>query len=548
MNNSKPISRSLNLNNNAKPFSKRRHSHQGVYTPSLLLISEDVLWRIIKELSLVDAVHLRLTCKKLNELTEMLGKHLLWKFVRENNITLDDACSDFTLYYQQARSPFKDVMYLGHVNRWWKLIEYMYKQYKYPTYCFNCNYNGQAKLNIQTQGIHNTSIDMHVIPNWKITLCSMCYLNGLISYKTLEKRYSDKKLLRHLVKDLEPINCNGKLVYFKPSFDFLLIHSPFKMTKNKIKTRDALVYFQSKHQSMSISEVPSISLYFQPPFMSSVASNSLFNKIDHLLPTQFAQFYHTHIFKLLSPIASSSSNIEPNPSQFDPEFDELCLINQVNPLSLIPTHIQDILADDELLSAESNELYMQLCQFQSIYSSLNINYNLICFNDTYLCKELCHIIVTIINSSMGHQSLLEFVQFHSKLYEMFPGLVLSYDAKRYISNCDSQSLLSLMQLLFERKQKIPSNMPIADPCIAPNFKLSLHLPISLLAMHWVYDIENGGDEKDLKFIINRFEFCNQQKQRQLEINQLLQIESMIHWVKIEYPNNYKVLVIHLAYY
>src|SRR5690348_11628211 len=102
-------SKSMNFISVCKPsFSLRRNSHHGCNAPCLFRIGDDLLWRILKLLSLPDVIHLRVTCKKMNQITQSLGKHMFYNFVNSNHIQITEHYSSL-LSVQYPKSPFQNV-------------------------------------------------------------------------------------------------------------------------------------------------------------------------------------------------------------------------------------------------------------------------------------------------------------------------------------------------------------------------------------------------------------------------------------------------------
>ena len=411
-----------------------------------------------------------MSCKKLNLLTQTLGKHMFYNFVQNNQIQITDHHAANILSLQYPKSPFKDVMYLSHYGMWYTQLHLTYLQYKNPQCCMICNTTNKSKFPLANQ----CTTLIH-ISEWHISVCNICVHNCLFSESGLISKYPDAV---NAISHLLPCKLNGQLYYFYPCF---------------------------------------LMLYEFDNCQSILSNLSQFNNTN-----AHCHVYKQRICQEATPNAIKQTSIPSfllpfPPVQVDPwlltTYNHLAVLTGFNPLVLIKHDYPNVAnALFSMVSQDdANSLYADLLQIFEILDAASkeldkqgYSQHLDDLNPSFICRILEN---DDFMSSVA--AVLDLQIAHPNVAVMTPSGYLMNTAFTYL------------ELVEARLIKI--NLPVAlinqFVCLVPNFNKCKHGEvvdrncIYKRLMHWAYDAQNGGNSEDLTNLLNLLRLFEKQEIR-----------------------------------
>eukprot|EP00834_Sanchytrium_tribonematis_P008067 NODE_847_length_3554_cov_0.525036.p4 type:complete len:157 gc:universal NODE_847_length_3554_cov_0.525036:2758-2288(-) len=145
---------------------------------------------------------------------------------------------------------------------------------------------------------------------------------------------------------------------------------------------------------------------------------------------------------------------------------------------------------------------------------------------------------------LSHDTLLEI----DELCKMeCPHLTLKYVYKplefglQLICKRENEIRERRLKILFKLSESnIPhSEFHITRVLVAPNYVKSSRMTWNSFndkVIHWIYDIEQGGKEKDLTMIIKKHLFSKMQLDREAQVDKLLKSKPEYIWLKVHHIN------------
>ena len=512
INNLKIHSRSMNLRKtslNKKSINPvRRHSHHGCKQFSILIIGDDLLWQILNELKIADVIHLRMSCKRLYNLTTSMGKRMFHGFIANQYIALtDDYNAAFVLYYQTPRSPFQNILHLAHNNYWYSQLQFIYIQYIHPNYCFICNYKPT------NNPISCINLEITVVSEWHISLCSICKYNAIYSKASLLKKHPNSI---NIINLLQPFVADHVSFYFYPAF-LAIIEILQGKQPNILSNLQSINETTCKSTTFNRNIVRSESNLSNTPTSTDQVIN--WSNIG-----QFMSSYDEHSWKCYNELCTSTN----------PMYDLFLAYPNVL-LYLVINHFCHL--DHANFIYEDAKLYLGFIQELQ---------NETLFNDKPLFTvTVCNLVEQLL---LNHEKNdMEFAIYCLKtlvtVNNKYPNITIYCKGtligpiQKYIESNGENGIWIYMNMIQERINTVNSlsfnkYIPLLN-CTSPNYKRCKMIEITGMdsvdrrIMHWIYDEIYGGNILDLKLELKMASIVNKQEiRKKLVWEKLSSLESI----------------------
>eukprot|EP00835_Amoeboradix_gromovi_P003095 NODE_193_length_15440_cov_0.478587.p3 type:complete len:580 gc:universal NODE_193_length_15440_cov_0.478587:15019-13280(-) len=489
---------------------KRRHSHHGCQSPSILIIGDDLLWQILKKLDIVDIMRLRISCKRLHLLTQPLGKHMFYKFILLNDILLTDkSYPHLSLSYQFAKSPFQDVMFLAHKDQWWSQLELMYLQYVESRICIICKSKDDNCKMINTNNV------IHYISSWHISICSICIPNCIYSKQSLTRKHPR---LAYLLDRLLPFKSVGIAFYFYPCFLLLINHTlSFSLTSASLGSPiSSSNSAKSCNLSESTSNLPNLmtpSTSWDSLCIGSINGAKSIRQIWSLILT------------------------DSNSWLFD-NFNNLCFYTKLDPLYLFfskyPTTLLNLITHNFINVDHANNMYHDLNLYYTGIVDLDALLGSIPLDNQFVSLLVIQVLDKLVENQYSLYYASNFIIVGYYAFVHYPDIPILTSQKLMCGPLvervmDMRMVVAYMEMLEYRLKKVLEVyvMPVVLPSLCPNFNRTKHLSINgmgsvnIRLMHWIYDKDNGGNTHDLMEIIDLARVIAEQDLRFKRIDEIV---------------------------